>query len=135
MRIDFRNAAVATVVSSVGLCVEIAPASAHHSYSAFEMQKEITITGTVKRMDWTNPHIWLWVDVPNDKGGVDTWGIEGMSPNYLSRRGWTKSTLKPGDRVTVVISPLRDGTHGGSFRGATRPNGEKLTMTAPIAQP
>lgn len=108
------------------------PLLAHHSYSAFEMQKEISITGTVKRMDWTNPHTWLWVDVPSDKRGVDTWGIEGMSPNFLSRRGWTKSTLKPGDRITVVISPLRDGSFGGSFRSATRPNGEKLTMTGTI---
>lgn len=111
------------------------PLSAHHSYSAFEMQKEITITGTVKKMDWTNPHTWLWVDVTNDKGGVDTWGIEGMSPNYLARRGWTKNTLKFGDKITVVVHPLKDGSHGGSFQSATLPSGETITMTPPIKEP
>ena len=65
-----------------------------HSISTTEK----TITGTVKQVDWTNPHTWIWVDVPNEKGTVETFGFEGMSPNYLARRGWTKSTLKPGDQ-------------------------------------
>ena len=128
---------VAFIIIMTALLVSLGPAAAgaHHSYSAFEMQKDMTITGTVKRMDWTNPHTWLWLDVPNDKGGVDTWGIEGMSPNYLARRGWTKNTLKFGDKITVVIHPLKDGSHGGSFQSATRPTGETLTMTPPITEP
>ena len=87
------------------------------------------MTGTVKRLDWTNPHTWVWVDVPNEQGGTDTWGFEGMSPNYLARRGWTKSTLKPGDTISVVFRPLRDGSKGGSFMNAKFPDGRVLTMT------
>jgi hypothetical protein len=128
-----KHVAFTLVMTALLVSLGSGPASAHHSYSAFEMQKDIT--GTVKRMDWTNPHTWLWVDVPNDKGGVDTWGIEGMSPNYLARRGWTKNTLKFGDKITVVIHPLKDGSHGGSFQSATRPTGETLTMTPPITEP
>ena len=135
MKSASRYAVVAVGVALALAWVVPTPAWAHHSYAAFGMQQEVTITGTVKRMDWTNPHTWLWLDVPNDKGGVDTWGIEGMSPNFLSRRGWTKNTLKFGDKLTVVLHPLRDGSHGGSFQSAMRPNGETLTMTPPITQP
>ena len=72
-------------------------ASAHHSFAAFITTTEKTISGTVKQVDWTNPHTWIWVDVSNGQGTVETFGFEGMSPNYLARRGWSKSTLKPGD--------------------------------------
>ena len=64
---------------------------AHHSFAAFDMSKEQTITGVVSRFDWTTPHTFIWVDVANDKGVVESWGIEGMSPNYLGRRGWSKN--------------------------------------------
>ena len=134
MKIEFKLV-VLTVLAGILSVIASQPASAHHSYSAFEMQKDITITGTVKKMDWTNPHTWLWVDVPNDKGGVDTWGIEGMSPNYLARRGWTKDTLKFGDKITVTLHPLKDGSHGGSFQSAKLPNGETITMTGAIKEP
>jgi hypothetical protein len=62
-------------------------AVAHHSYSAFDMVELRTVTGTIKKFDWTNPHTWIWIDVVNEQGVTDTWGIEGMSPNYLARRG------------------------------------------------
>jgi len=101
-------------------------AAAHHSFAPFNMETEKTISGTVKKFDWTNPHTWIWVDVANDKGGVDTWGIEGMSPNFLGRRGWTKNSLKPGDKVTIVIRPLRDGSPGGMFVRATLADGHEL---------
>src|SRR2546427_6976085 len=110
-------------------------ASAHHSFSAFNMTTEKTITGTVKKLDWTNPHTWIWIDVANNQGGVDTFGFEGMSPNYLARRGWSKSTLKPGDTITVTFRPARDGSNGGMFMNAKRPTGEVLSMTGlPIDQ-
>lgn len=104
----------------------VAPAAAHHSFAPFNMDTEKTISGTVKKFDWTNPHTWIWIDVANDKGGVDTWGIEGMSPNFLGRRGWTKNSLKAGDKVTIVIRPLRDGTPGGMFVRATLADGREL---------
>jgi hypothetical protein len=108
-------------------------AEAHHSYGEFNMDAEKVITGTVKKFDWTNPHSWIWIDVPNEQGGADTWGIEGMSPNYLSRRGWTRTTLKPGDKLSITIHPLKNGEHGGSFVSAKRPNGETLSQTPPIS--
>jgi hypothetical protein len=103
-------------------------AMAHHSFDMFDLTKKMTITGTIKDFQWTNPHTWTWVDVPNDKGGVDTWGIEGMSPNYLGRRGWNKHTLNPGDKVTVTIYPLKDGQKGGTFLHATLPDGREMVM-------
>ena len=110
-------------------------ASAHHSFAAFNITTEKTITGTVKQVDWTNPHTWIWVEVANSQGSVETFGFEGMSPNYLARRGWSKSTLKPGDKVSVTFRPMRDGSNGGMFMTAKRPTGEVLTMTGlPIDQ-
>ena len=105
--------------------------SAHHSFAPFDLSMEKTITGTVSRFEWTNPHSWIWVDVPNDKGGVDTWAVEGMSPNYLARRGWTKSTLKPGEKVSISVRPLRNGQNGGMFVRATLADGRVLTQTGP----
>ena len=109
------------------------PAMAHHSFAMFDNTREVTITGTIKEFQWTNPHTFTWVDVANASGAVDTWGIEGMSPNYLGRRGWTKNTLKPGDKVTVVIyplkdGPLKDGQKGGTFLRCTLADGKTMTM-------
>jgi hypothetical protein len=105
-------------------------ASAHHSFAPFNLTVEKTIVGTVKSYEWTNPHTWLWLEVPNDKGGVDTWGVEGMSPNYLARRGWSKTTFTPGEKVTVVVRPLKDGSNGGMFVRATLASGRELTFAA-----
>jgi Family of unknown function (DUF6152) len=109
-------------------------AVAHHSYSAFDMTGEKTVTGTIKKFDYTNPHSWIWIDVQNESGAVETWGIEGMSPNYLSRRGWSRTTLKPGDKVSITFHPLRDGK-GGSFVSGKRDSGETLGMTGAITTP
>ena len=106
-----------------------ATAAPHHSFAPFDLTKEKTITGTVSKFEWTNPHSWIWVDVSNEKGGVDSWAVEGMSPNYLARRGWTKTTLKPGDKVTIAVRPLRSGEHGGMFVRATLADGRVLTQS------
>jgi hypothetical protein len=103
-------------------------ASAHHSAAAFDATTDKVLSGTVKKFDYSNPHTWVWIDVPNDKGGVDTWGVEGMSPNYLNRRGWTRQTLKPGDKLTITIRPMKNGDHGGMWVKAQRPDGEVLMM-------
>ena len=111
-----------------GLSATVLPVAAHHSFSVFNTSETKTITGTVKEIEWTNPHIWLWVNVPNDKGGVDVYAFEGMSPNFLERRGWTRTTLKAGDKITVDYNPLRDGKNGGMFRTGRMENGKTLTM-------
>jgi hypothetical protein len=117
--------AVLTLSIMISTAVSI---SAHHSFAMFNMNEEKTITGTVKQVEWTNPHIWIWIDVPNDKGSVDLYGFEGMSPNFLERRNWTRSTLKPGDKITVTFRPLRDGKNGGMFVNGKMPGGTVLTM-------
>ena len=104
------------------------PAAAHHSFAAFDMANQKTITGAVKQVDWTNPHIWIWIDVANDKGGTDTYAFEGMSPNYLARRGWTRTTLHAGDTITISYRPMKDGKNGGMFIGGTTAAGKVLTM-------
>ena len=115
-----RLAAALTLIAGAAL--------AHHSFTMFDMTKEVTITGTVKEFQWTNPHTFAWIDVPNAGGGVDTYGIEGMSPNFLGRRGWTKRTLTPGDKVTVVMYPLKDGQKGGTFLRCTLADGRVMMM-------
>src|ERR1700758_5331961 len=105
----------------------VSPVFAHHSFAAFDITAQKMITGTVHKVDWTNPHIWLWINVPNDKGGSDTYGFEGMSPNFLARRGWTRTTLKAGDKITVNFRPMKDGSKGGMFMTA-KANGKALSM-------
>ena len=102
---------------------------AHHSFSAFNTETEKTITGTVNRFEWTNPHTWVWVDV-TENGKTVTWGVEGMSPNYLARRGWSKNTFKPGDKVTLTIRPMRDGSAGGMFVRGVLADGKPITFSA-----
>ena len=111
-----------------GLSAAVMPVAAHHSFSVFNTSETKTVTGTVTKIEWTNPHIWLWVNVTNDKGGVDLYAFEGMSPNFLERRGWTRTTLKVGDKITVDYNPLRDGKNGGMFRTGRMENGKTLTM-------
>ena len=100
-------------------------AAAHHSFTAFNMTDEKSVTGVVNRVEWTNPHIWIWIDVPDAKGA--TYGFEGMSPNFLERRGWTRTTLKAGDKITVSYRPLRDGKNGGMWMTGKMETGKILT--------
>jgi hypothetical protein len=110
-------------------------ALAHHAYSAFNMATERVVTGIIKKVDWTNPHTWIWIDVANEQGVVETWGIEGMSPNYLARRGWSRSTIKQGDKLTITFHPMKNGDHGGSFMTAKLPDGKPLVMGGAITDP
>jgi hypothetical protein len=105
---------------------------AHHSAAAFDSTQLKTISGTVKKFDYSNPHTWVWLDVPNEQGSVDTWGVEGMSPNFLNRRGWTRTTLKPGDKLTITLRPMKNGEKGGMWISAKRPDGEVLLMNGEI---
>src|SRR4051794_37940552 len=122
-----KHAACAAAAALIALSAT--PLLAHHSFAPFDMGVEKTITGTVKQVEWTNPHTWIWLDVMNDQGTTDAWGFEGMSPNYLARRGWTRTTLKVGDKLTVHYRPLRDGSKGGMFVSTKLPDGRTLSMS------
>ena len=123
-----RPSALLPILASALLVAAVMPAAAHHSFAAFDMANQKTITGAVKQVDWTNPHIWIWIDVANDKGESDTYGFEGMSPNYLARRGWTRTTLHTGDTITISFRPMKDGKKGGMFISGTTAAGKVLTM-------
>jgi hypothetical protein len=95
-----------------------AAAQAHHSFSMFDNDKEQTIEGTVKEFQWTNPHIWVQVNVKGPDGKVTEYSIEGGSPNGLRRQGWSRETMKSGDKIVLKMHPLKDGSPGGSFVSA-----------------
>lgn len=95
-------------------------ADAHHSFAMYEPTKTLTFKCTVKDFQWTNPHTILWVLVqPTGGGAAQEWSLETTSPGVLTRAGWTRHSLKAGDRVSVTLSPLRDGSHGGSLNSVT----------------
>lgn len=116
---------------ATGLCAAVlvlfsTPAYVHHSGAMFDLTKEVTIKGTVTEFNWTNPHSSFKVSVPNADGTQSIWGIEMNSPNNLVRAGWKRTTIKPGDKVTVMVRPLRDGTPGGQYVSIILPNGKHL---------
>lgn len=97
-----------------------APASAHHSFAMFDPTKARTLKGTVKEFRWVNPHVSLFVLAEGASGAPpELWAVELTSPGNLTRLGWSRKSLKPGDKVLVEINPLRNGGHGGGFRKAT----------------
>ena len=111
---------------ALGLIAIAAPATAHHSFAMFDMQKDVTVSGTVTEFRWTNPHSFIELDVPNGHGANDHWSIELNSPNNLMRQGWKRNSVKAGDKVTVTLNPLRNGKKGGLFNTIILPDGHSL---------
>jgi hypothetical protein len=107
------------------------PAHVHHSGAMFDSGRQQTIKGTITEFNWTNPHSSFKVDVKNAEGKVETWAIEMNSPQNLIRTGWKRTTIKPGDEVTVVVHPLRDGKPGGSYVSITLADGKTLGGSGP----
>ena len=107
-----------------------APALAHHSAAGIDRTKSVTLVGTIKEFGWRNPHSWMEVDVPGENGATVTWKVEMTSPTFLIRAGWKATTLKPGDKVTVKVFPLKDGEPGGLFQSVTLEGGQVLTERA-----
>jgi hypothetical protein len=108
-------------------------ALAHHSRSMFDQTKQLTLVGTVKEFQWTNPHCWIQVLVPDPRSpGAEAveWGVEMGAPVEVMRKGWKPGSLKPGDQITIVISPLRDGQHGGLVVSVTGPDGKIIGRPA-----
>jgi hypothetical protein len=103
------------------------PAAAHHSFAMFDQKKIMTLEGTVTQFQWTNPHAFIELEA----AGGRHWSIELNSPNNLKRQGWSREALKPGDRITLRMSPLRDGKPGGLFLDLTKADGKLLDSGLP----
>ena len=121
---------LAVVVASIGLLVLAArPVRAHHAFAAeFDATKPVKFKATVKKMEWTNPHTWLHVDVKNPDGTVTEWAIEAGTPNVLFRRGFTRQALLPGTEIVVDGYQAKDGSHRANGRDLTLPDGKMLFL-------
>ena len=114
-------AVIAFVITLAGASV-----AAHHSPVMFDRAVAKTLVGTVVEFTWTNPHASIQLDVQNEGGSVDRWGVELGSPQSMARNGWKSNIIKPGDKVTVVVNPLKSGEFGGIFVSMTLSDGRKL---------
>ena len=116
------------IVTGAAVWVLLAAGSAfaHHSPVMFDRDKKQTITGSVKEFVWTNPHASIQVEVVNAKGATEVWGVEMNSPNNLVKQGWKSTILKGGEKVSIVINPLRTGEPGGAFVSIKLPDGRVL---------
>ena len=116
-------------LSSFALVIAVwmsAPAVAHHSFAMFDQTKTLVLEGTVVEFQWTNPHSWLQVKVPNQSGGTDEWSVELTSVSGLRQAGWKPKSLQPGDKVKVTVHPLRDGNKGAMLVSVILPDGQVL---------
>ena len=120
MRFQFAGA----VLGAVALAA--APAQAHHSFAMFDMTKEVTVSGTVKQFQWTNPHAYIQLIAKDEQGRDVEWSMEMGAPMYLYARGWRPSSLKAGMDIAVTLNPLRNGKPGGVVRDVTGPDGKPI---------
>ena len=105
------------------------PAAAHHAFAAeFDANSPVNFAGTVTRMEWVNPHVWIHIDVEMDDGSTESWAFEGGTPNVLFRRGFTKESLLPGTEIHVDGYQAKDGTNRANGRDITFPDGTKLFL-------
>jgi hypothetical protein len=118
---------LASVIAVLAVGIVGSPVFAHHSFAAFDNLKNVTIMGTVKELQWTNPHIFVQVLVPVT-GRVEEWSIESVSVGTARRLGWRPDIIKAGDQVTAYLHPLRDESNGkgGSLTAIVLPNGQVL---------
>ena len=118
---------VITCAATMLMVMSAATALAHHSNVAYEVTKVITITGVVQKFEWVNPHTWLHVEVDDGKGGKVVWECEGRAPGVLGRAGWSRTVLKPGETVTVDMSPAKDGSKTSIIARVTKADGKILS--------
>jgi hypothetical protein len=111
---------VAALAGLLGLAAAAYPVAAHHSTTMFDREKTLPLVGTVKELHWTNPHVAIFIENTAAQGASPgLWVVELTSPGNLVRSGWTRTIVKPGDKVQADIHPLRDGTKGGALRKIT----------------
>ena len=127
----------AALIAAAGLLAfgSAGPASAHHSFNMFALDQNVTVSGTVKDYQFKMPHVWFYMFVPTKDGGTEEWGFECHSPNLVARKGWNLNTLKPGDKISVMMHPMRDGSKAGSVAYVTLADGKVLWNAQSISQP
>ena len=114
------------LLASVGLLLAAVPVWAHHSFAAeYDSSQLITLNGVITKVEWTNPHIYIHLDVKDGSGKVTTWALEGYPPNTLKRTGFTRNVLKEGDTVTITAYKAKDATNTGAGREVTFSDGTK----------
>jgi hypothetical protein len=119
-----RRALAVAGIATLAVCA--IPAVAHHSFAIFDASKTLTLEGSVKEFQWTNPHAWIMLNAANQQGQADVWAIELNGPSGLVRDGWKPETLTPGMNVSVTIHPSRDGTNRGQFLQVKLPDGTQM---------
>jgi len=117
---------VQTLLLGLFLLAISAQSQAHHSFAMFDGDKLVTLKGTIYSVEWKNPHAWIWVEVTDENGEKQIWGLEGTSPGQFSQQGFTKQDFLAKDEVTVDIHPLKDGRTGGQFLRMTFPDGRQV---------
>jgi Family of unknown function (DUF6152) len=123
---------VSVLALTAGLLAATAPMLAHHSFAAeFDGQKPVSVKGTVTKVDWVNPHSWIYIDVKGDDGTVANWGLETGPPNILYRAGWRKDSVKLGDVISVEGFAAKDGSHTMAARQVLTSDGRKLFAGSP----
>jgi hypothetical protein len=110
-----------------GVTLAATAALAHHSPNMFDLARTVEVKGTVKEFHWTNPHSWVVVESLDAAGKTVAWSFEGNGPGYLVRNGWKRESLKPGDKVTIIANPMRDGSNGGNLVTVVLPDGRELS--------
>jgi hypothetical protein len=116
-------------IAALGLVFAAAPLAAHHAFTAeFDAQQPVTLHGTVTKVEWTNPHAWINLDVKGDDGQVVAWRVEAGAPNALLRRGFTKNYLPPGAEIVVQGFKAKDGSNRANGSNVTTPDGKKLFL-------
>ena len=122
-----RKTLFGVVAAATLLVAAAAPVVAHHSFAAeFDANKPVTIKGTVVKMEWSNPHSWIHIEVKGPDGKVETWAVEGGAPNALLRRGWNKNSLQIGTQITVEGFQAKDGALRANGRDIIFPDGKRL---------
>jgi Family of unknown function (DUF6152) len=114
------------VIAIVALLLTAGAALAHHSPIVFDRTKQVTLTGVVTEFRWGNPHSWIHIDIADADGKVANWSIEMDPASHLAREGWRSTLIKAGDKITVVVYPLRNDEKGGQYISVTLPDGKKL---------
>ena len=122
MKLNVRGVALALAAAAA------LPAAAHHSFAMFDATKTMTLEGSVRQFQWTNPHSWLYLTVADASGKSEDWPIEMGAPSGMARQGWLPKTLTAGMKVKVQVHPLKDGKPGGQFVQITLPDGKQMGM-------